>query len=157
MTDQPGLPAFGTPGLCLKCGRPINPEETMCEVCNRAGMTSPAATQMHGTVAVAIIGAVVGMGLVAGFLVGGAGPYSADVVEVDPVAEAAVVVTVEVANDGSRAGRARCELTAMDEVGSPVARTVALSPQVPPGTSIDFEAQIPGLSDDPARVSVRCQ
>jgi hypothetical protein len=45
----------------------------------------------------------------------------------------------------------------MDEVGSPVARTVALSPQVPPGTSIDFEAQIPGLSDDPARVSVRCQ
>jgi hypothetical protein len=108
-------------------------------------------------VAVAIIGAVVGMGLVAGFLVGGAGPYSADVVEVDPVAEAAVVVTVEVANDGSRAGRARCELTAMDEVGSPVSRTVALSPEVPPGTSIDFEAQIPGLSDDPARVSVRCQ
>ena len=54
MTDQPGLPAFGTPGRCLKCGRPIDPEETMCEVCNQAGMTSPAATQMHGTVAVAI-------------------------------------------------------------------------------------------------------
>jgi hypothetical protein len=158
MTDEPGgLPAFGTPGLCLKCGRPIDPEETMCEVCNRAGMTSPAATQMHGTLAVAIIGAVVGMALLAGALVGGVGPWTADVIEVDPVAEAAVVVTVIVENEGTRAGRARCELTAVTDTGSPVARTVALSPQVSPGGSLPFEAQIPGLSTDPARVVVRCQ
>jgi hypothetical protein len=158
MTSAPdNLPAFGTPGQCLKCGRPIDPEETMCEICNRAGMTSPAATQMHGTVAVAIIGAVVGMGLVAGLLVGGVGPFSASVTIVDAVAEAAVVVTVEVANDGSRAGRARCELTAIDDTGSPVARTVALSPTVPPGQSIPFDAQIPGVTVDPARVVVRCQ
>jgi hypothetical protein len=158
MTDSPGsLPAFGTPGQCLKCGRPIDLEETMCEVCNRAGMTSPAATQMHGTVAVAIIGAVVGMGLLAGALVGGVGPWAADVLEVDPVAEAAVVVTVMVENSGTRAGRARCELTAVDEDGSPVARTVALSPQVAPGGSLPFEAEIPGLASDPARVVARCQ
>jgi hypothetical protein len=157
MTDAPGLPAFGTPGLCLKCGRPIDPEETMCEVCNRAGMTSPAATQMHGTVAVAIIGAVVGMGLLAGALVGGVGPWTAGVLDIGPVAEAAVVVTVVVENDGTRAGRARCELTAVDERGSPVARTVALSPQVTPGGSVPFDAEIPGLVSDPARVVVRCQ
>jgi hypothetical protein len=152
-----GLPAFGTPGLCLKCGRPIDPEETMCEVCNRAGMTSPAATQMHGTVAVAIIGAVVGMGIVAGLLVGGAGPYGAEVVAVRPVAEAAVVVTVDVATDGTREGRARCERTAVDALGTPIARTVALSPAVPAGESVPFDAQIPGLTTDPAGVEVRCQ
>jgi hypothetical protein len=158
VTDPPdGVPAFGTPGRCLKCGRPIDLEETMCEVCNRAGMTAPSATQMHGTVAVAIIGAVVGMGIVAGWLVGGAGPYPAEVLAVAPVAEAAVVATVEVANEGTREGRARCELTAVDALGTPIARTVALSPAVPPGESVPFEAQIPGLTADPSRVEVRCQ
>jgi hypothetical protein len=158
MDDAPGsLPAFGTPGRCLKCGRPIDPEETMCEVCNRAGMTSPAATQMHGTLAVAIIGAVVSMGLLAGALVGGVGPWTADVLDIQPVAEAAVVVTVTVENEGTRAGRARCELTAVNANGSPVARTVALSPEVAPGGSRPFEAHIPGLVADPARVVIRCQ
>jgi hypothetical protein len=151
------LPAFGTPGRCLKCGRPIDPEETMCEVCNRAGMTSPAATQMHGTVAVAIIGAVVGMALLAGSLVGGVGPFAGSVTAVQPVEEAAVVVTVEVVNEGERAGRARCELTAINEIGNPVARTVALSPSVPGGDTVPFDAQIPGLTEDPSRVVVRCQ
>ena len=158
MSDAPAhLAAFGTPGRCLKCGRPIDPEETMCEVCNRAGMTSPAATQMHGTVAVAIIGAVAGMALLAGVLVGGVGPYAASVTAVQPVAEAAVIVTVEVANEGERAGRARCELTAIDTIGNPVARTVALSPPVPGGETLPFDAQIPGVTQDPERVVVRCQ
>ena len=158
MTDPTdSLPAFGTPGRCLKCGRPIEVEETMCEVCNRAGMTSPAATQMHGTVAVAVIGSVAGMAIVAGMLVGGVGPFAAAVRHVDPVAEASVVVEVEVANDGTRAGRARCELTALDTGGTPVARTVALSPEVPAGGSVPFEAQIPGLTTDPAGVTVQCR
>ncbi len=151
------LPAFGTPGRCLKCGRPIDPDDTMCEVCNRAGMTSPAATQMHGTVAVAIVGSVAGMAIVAGMLVGGAGPFAASVRHIDPLAEASVVVEVEVANDGTRAGRARCELVALDGNGTPVARTVALSPEVPPGGSVPFDAQIPGVTAEPAGVTVRCQ
>ena len=158
MSQAPGeLPAFGTPGRCLKCGRPIELQETMCEVCNRAGMTAPAATQMHGTVAVAIVGSVVAMGVVASILVGGVGPFTSDVLAVGPVAEASVVVTLQVNNQGSRAGRARCELTAVNGSGSPVARTVVLSPEVPPGESVPFDAQIPGLTTDPSRVMVRCQ
>lgn len=158
MSQAPAeLPAFGTPGRCLKCGRPIDLQETMCDVCNRAGMTAPAATQMHGTVAVAIVGSVVAMGVVASILVGGVGPFTSDVLAVGPVAEASVVVTLRVHNQGSRAGRARCELTAVNGVGSPVARTVALSPPVPAGGSVPFDAQIPGLTADPSRVMVRCQ
>jgi hypothetical protein len=158
MSQAPGeLPAFGTPGRCLKCGRPIDLQETMCDVCNRAGMTAPAATQMHGTVAVAIVGSVVAMGVVASILVGGVGPFTSDVLAVGPVAEASVVVTLQVNNQGSRAGRARCELTAVNGAGSPVARTVALSPQVPAGGSVPFDAQIPGLTTDPSRIMVRCQ
>jgi hypothetical protein len=158
MTDAPeSLPAFGRSGRCLKCGRPIDPAETMCEICNRAGMTSPAAMQMHGTLAVAIVGSVVALGVVASILLSGVGPYRASVVAIAPVAEAAAVVTVEVTNDGTRAGRARCEVTALDDGGSPVARTVALSPQVPPGETIPFEAQVPGLTENPARAVVLCQ
>jgi hypothetical protein len=144
-------------GRCLKCGRPIDPEETMCEICNRAGMIEPAATQMHGTLAVAVIGSVIAMGVAAALLLGGVGPFTADVLAVGPVAEASVVVTIEVTNEGSKAGRARCELTAVNPEGSPLARTVVLSPSVPPGESIPFEAQIPGLTTHPSRVVARCQ
>jgi hypothetical protein len=158
MSDAPGdLPAFGAAGRCLKCGRPIDPEETLCEICNRAGMTSPAATQMHGTVAVAVIGSVAAMGIVAGLLLGGVGPFTAEVLDVGPVAEASVIVTVEVTNEGTKAGRARCELTAVNAEGSPLARTVALSPEVPAADSVPFDAQIPGLTTDPDRVVARCQ
>lgn len=158
MSQAPAeLPAFGTPGRCLKCGRPIELQETMCDVCNRAGMTAPAATQMHGTLAVAIVGSVVAMGVVASILVGGVGPFTSDVLAVGPVTEASVVVSLQVNNQGSRAGRARCELTAVNGAGSPLARTVALSPPVPAGGSVPFDAQIPGLTADPSRVMVRCQ
>ena len=155
--DQGGLPAFGASGKCLKCGRPVNPEQTMCEVCNAAGMVEPAATQMHGTLFVAIVGSVVGLGVVAAILLGGVGPFTSHVMAIGPVAEASVVVNVEVLNEGTREGRARCELTAYDANDIPVARTVTLSPAVPPGGSIPFDAQIPGLTADPARVMVLCQ
>ena len=158
MSDAPTeVPAFGAPGRCLKCGRPIDVEETMCDICNQAGMVAPAATQMHGTVAVAIIGSVIVMGVVASVLVGGVGPFSGEVLAIGPVVETSVVVSVDVGNDGSRAGRAQCELTALNGEGSPVARTVALSPEVPAGGSVRFDAPIAGLTAVPARVTVLCQ
>jgi hypothetical protein len=106
---------------------------------------------------VAIVGSVIGMGVLASLLVGGAGPFTSEVMGIGPLAEASVVVSVQVDNQGTRAGRARCELTAVNEAGSPVARTVALSPEVPPDGSVSFDAQIPGLTSDPSRVMVRCQ
>jgi hypothetical protein len=38
-----------------------------------------------------------------------------------------------------------------------VARTVALSPEVVPGAALPFDAQIPGVTAEPARIVVRCQ
>jgi len=155
--DPGNLPAFGAAGKCLKCGRPVGPEQTMCDVCNAAGMVEPASTQMHGTLAVAIIGSVVGLAVLAGFFLGGVGPFASHVMAIAPVADASAVVTVEVRNEGTREGRARCEFTAYDANGSPVARTVVLSPEVAPGGSLTFDAQVPGLTADPARVMVLCQ
>src|SRR2546430_16569381 len=44
---------------CYKCGREIGPDETICAICNRAGMATPSATQYHGTIVVAIVTGVV--------------------------------------------------------------------------------------------------
>ena len=40
---------------CYKCGREIGPDESICRVCNRAGMATPSASQYHGTIVVAIV------------------------------------------------------------------------------------------------------
>ena len=50
---------------CIKCGRQIGPDETICEVCNRAGMATPSATQYHGTIVVAIVAGVIIMAIAA--------------------------------------------------------------------------------------------
>lgn len=158
MTDTPSaLPPFGAVGKCLKCGRPIDATETMCEVCNRAGMVAPAATQMHGTVAVAIIGAVAGLAILAGVLVGQPGPFAGAAADVGAVTATGVEVTVEVTNNGSREGRARCQLTAVDADGMEMAQTVVVSPPIDAGTRETFAATIPELTADPARVEVLCQ
>jgi hypothetical protein len=158
MTDAPDrLPAFGATGRCLKCGRPIDPGETMCEVCNRAGMVAPAATQMHGTLAVAIIGSVIGLGVLAALLLGGVGPFPAEVTAVTPVADTAVQATVELRNEGSRAGRARCQLTAVDAEGTTLSQVSVVSTEIAPGASAELTAEIRGLDEDPYRVVAVCQ
>ena len=49
---------------------------TRCaQVCNRAGMVAPSASQYHGTVAVAIILAVAGLAFAASLSLRGVGPY----------------------------------------------------------------------------------
>ena len=48
---------------CIKCGREVGPDVTICEVCNRAGMATPSASQYHGTVVVAIVLAVAALAI----------------------------------------------------------------------------------------------
>ena len=64
---------------CIKCGREIGPDESICDVCNRAGMATPSASQYHGTVVVAIVLAVAGLAVAASLSLRGVGPYGAEV------------------------------------------------------------------------------
>ena len=50
-----GAPARSDERRCIKCGREVGADESICEFCNRAGMATPSASQYHGTVAVAIV------------------------------------------------------------------------------------------------------
>jgi predicted nucleic acid-binding Zn ribbon protein len=157
MSEPSPAAADPRPGRhCYKCGRPIGPDQTICAECNRAGMATPSATQYHGTIVVSIVAGVVLLAVWASLALRGVGPYDAAVQSVTASAPDGALVSVAVHNQGTRAGRAKCTLDALDGNGNLVRTKSALSPQVPPGESVSFEAFIPGLPQLPDQVTVSC-
>jgi hypothetical protein len=141
---------------CYKCGREIGPDETICAICNRAGMATPSATQYHGTIVVAIVAGVVIMAIAASLSLRGIGPFQASALGMRADPPDGVLVTIHLANEGTKAGRATCLLVARDSAGGSMASHSVLSPQVAGGASITFDERIPGLPAEPAEVSVSC-
>jgi len=130
--------------LCPRCGTPVQPGGKVCEHCelpldgpaavryNPAGLALPSPVQGHATVLVGVIAAVGLLAIGAWFVTHGVGPFRSDVVSrsVDP-GTAALVVEVHVHNDGSRGGKARCQVRAVKPDGSLVSSPVQLTPTVP--------------------------
>jgi len=144
------------PRHCYKCGREIGPDETICSICNRAGMATPSATQYHGTIVVAIVAGVVILAIAASLSVRGIGPFTGAVLAVRADPPDGVLVTVQVTNQGSREGRAKCQLTARDASGQVLRIRAAISPPVPGGGTITFEEQVPNVTAEPASVEASC-
>ena len=145
-----------SPRQCYKCGRPIGPDETICAVCNRAGMATPSATQYHGTIVVAIVAGVVLLAVWASLAMSGIGPYEATVLRVTTDPPDGAIVSVQVSNLGTRAGRAKCALEAQNGAGIAIRVRSVVSPQVPAGGRVTFDDRIAGLTEPPARVTVIC-
>ncbi len=152
MSAQPERPGRH----CYKCGREIGPDQTICEICNRAGMATPSATQYHGTIVVAIVAGVALMAFWASLSLRGIGPFSGEVVSFRAAPPDSVVATLLVTNKGSKAGRAKCQLTARDAGGATLRVRDIVSAQVGAGGSISFDERIPGLATEPAAVVIRC-
>ena len=146
-----------TPELrhCIKCGREIGSDESLCKICNRAGMATPSATQYHGTIVVAIVVAVAALAWAASASLEGVGPYAA---EVRTVAEAEIGydITYAVTNEGDKAGRAKCRLVAFSESGRQLRALNALTASIPGGETAEEIQAIPGLEELPDRVQVSC-
>jgi hypothetical protein len=141
---------------CIKCGREVGPDESLCEVCNRAGMVAPSASQYHGTMVVAIIAGVVALAIWASLSMRGIGPYEARVTDVQPAPPGAVAVTIEVENLGTARGYGKCQLRALD-AGGTILRVQPLSAgPLEGGASGTFSARISGLAELPDRVTVLC-
>jgi predicted nucleic acid-binding Zn ribbon protein len=145
------------PRKCYKCGRQIGPDETICDVCNRAGMATPSATQYHGTIVVAIVAGVVIMAVAASLSLRGIGPFQGEVLHWQSDPPDGVVVQVQVTNEGTRAGRAKCQLAARDAAGNALRTRSSISPQVPAGGTITFTDRIPGLQSPPDSVGASCE
>ena len=144
------------PRRCYKCGREIGPDESICDVCNRAGMATPSASQYHGTVVVAIIAGVVGLAIWASLAMRGVGPYRAEVVSVTAAPPNAAVVTLRVENQGTARGSATCRLEARDANGHALRATNLTTGQIEGGQTGTFTDQIEGLAQQPASVTASC-
>jgi predicted nucleic acid-binding Zn ribbon protein len=144
------------PRHCYKCGREIGPDESICEICNRAGMATPSASQYHGTMVVAIIAGVVGLAIWASLALRGVGPYAAEVRAVVPDAPDGAIVTFLVANQGTSRGFAKCQLQALDATGRVLRSRSVVAGPLDGGASRSFSERIPGLAAMPALVTASC-
>ena len=141
---------------CIKCGREVGPDESICDVCNRAGMATPSASQYHGTVVVAIVLAVAGLAVAASLSLRGVGPYEAEVRGFEPTDSVGYVVTYSVTNEGTNAGRAKCQLVALDADGRQLRTHGTVTAQIAGGSTVELTEDIPGLDVEPATVNVSC-
>lgn len=144
------------PRHCYKCGREIGPDESICDVCNRAGMATPSASQYHGTMVVAIIAGVAGLAIWASLAMRGVGPYAADVLAIVPDPSDGAAVTFRVANEGTSRGFAKCQLQALDATGRVLRSRSVVAGPLEGGASRTFSERIPGLASLPASVTVSC-
>lgn len=140
---------------CIKCGREIGAEESICEFCNRAGMAAPSASQYHGTVVAAILLAVVGLAVAASLSLRGVGPYGAQFRSVAP-ADPGWTITYAVTNEGTNAGRAKCQLVALSGEGEELRSRNTVTSQIPGGATTEESETIAGLDVQPASVLVTC-
>jgi len=144
------------PRHCIKCGREVGPDESLCAVCNRAGMVTPSASQYHGTMVVAIIAGVVALAIWASLAMRGVGPYEAHVTDVQPAPPGGVAVTVEVENLGTARGYGKCQLRALDAGGSTLRVQPISAGPLEGGATRTFSTRITGLSQLPDEVTVSC-
>jgi hypothetical protein len=141
---------------CIKCGREVGPDESICEVCNRAGMATPSASQYHGTMAVAIIAGVVALAIWASLAMRGVGPYAAEVLDMVADPPDGATVTFRVENEGTSRGFANCQLVVRDAGGHQMrSRSVTAGP-LDGGADGTFTERVGGLPSDPASASVEC-
>jgi predicted nucleic acid-binding Zn ribbon protein len=145
------------PRHCYKCGREIGPDESICDVCNRAGMVAPSASQYHGTIAVAIITGVAALAIWASLAMRGIGPYTVDVVSVSNDPPDGALVTLLVENQGTSRGAATCRLEALDANGLPLRTSSLVTGQLDGGTSGTFSGRMSGLTNVPAKVVASCR
>jgi len=158
VTTPPGgerPPAPEPTHACIRCGAAVPLPDALCRTCNPASLTQPASSQAHGTVFLGIGLAVVGMAVALTILVGGVGPFRANLQDVVPDGDG-LLLTVAVENLGSRAGRASCRIWDPTYPGNPPVETYVRSPEVPAGSGLVFEQRVTGLGVAPRSLAVDC-
>jgi hypothetical protein len=106
-------------------------------------------------VVAAIILAVVGLAIAASLSLRGVGPYQAEVRGVAS-ADPGYAITFAVTNEGTRPGRAKCQLRALDGAGQRLRTANTVTAQIEGGATAEVTHEIPGLEQEPASVTVSC-
>jgi hypothetical protein len=139
---------------CARCGAPVALNVGLCERCNPLGLRDSASSQVHGTVLVAVIVAIVGLALAARLSVAGIGPFRAVVAGVTGDA-GGLLVRLDVTNDGTAAGSTTCRISdpTLQGSGKPV---FVMSPRIAPGSTITVEQRLTGFPGTDTSLAVDC-
>ena len=145
--------------ICPRCRTPVRPGRRVCEYCeqpldgpvalryNPAGLALPSPIQGHATVLVAVIAGVILLISGAWFLYHGVGPFHAQAVSQAKQADGSLLIELRVANDGSRAGKARCQVSGVKPDGTLLNSAVQLSPTVPGHQQVTFTLRADGKAN----------
>ncbi|MDP9468925.1 MAG: hypothetical protein M3P32_09355, partial [Chloroflexota bacterium] len=87
----------------------------------------------------------------------GVGPFRGEALQWTSDPPDGLLVRVQVANQGTQGGRAKCQLRALDASERVLRDWPAVSPEVPGGSTITFEERIAGIPAAPVSVTVRCR
>jgi hypothetical protein len=99
---------------------------------------------------------VAGLAIAASLSMRGVGPYRALVSEVAPGDPVGYAITVDVTNDGTATGRAKCQILAFDDAGRRVRSANTITARIAGGEATSVTVTIPGLEVEPARVTASC-
>jgi hypothetical protein len=144
--------------VCQHCEQPIDPApgQRPGVYYNPAGLALPSPIQGHATVLVAVALAIGLLGFLAFNALQGIGPFTATVVDQARTGPGGpVTVTLEVTNEGSRAGAARCHVTGRSGDGELISSQVTQSPSVRPRGSARFDVTL-GAIRQGSPLEVRC-
>jgi hypothetical protein len=136
---------------CVRCGKPVPLDVAMCEDCNPLGLSDPASTQVHGTVFLAVLLAVIALAVLGRLALSGVGPFTAAVTTVVPT-ERGLAVTLSVRNDGSKAAATTCRIVA-DGTG---ATAIVQTRQLQPGETTTLEASTTRFGRVPVSLTASC-
>jgi predicted nucleic acid-binding Zn ribbon protein len=151
---DPAASADAPTAACVRCGRPIPSDLSMCEDCNPLGVSQPSTSQAHGTVFLGIILAVVALALAGRLALAGIGPFEVEVAKVATAGDG-LAVTLNVRNTGTSAGTTRCRITDPEKRGTGPAAFV-LSPVVQPGAAVEFDAALTQFGTTPKTLDADC-
>jgi hypothetical protein len=151
---DPVAPAELTHG-CARCGAPVPPGVGLCEQCNPLGLRDSAASQVHGTVVIAVLVGFVLLAILARLAITGGGPYAATVDDV-VTSGTGLAVTVTVTNEGDGEGQTTCRLQDPSQLAGGLDAFV-LSPRIPAASTATFTSVVQEFGPTPIALIVECR
>lgn len=141
---------------CVRCGTTIPMDVALCERCNPLGLPQPASSQVHGTVFVGIVIAVIGLAILGRLALSGVGPFTGRIAETVS-APLGLSVTLTVTNEGSASGQTTCRISDPAQ-GSGVGPTAAYitSPVIAAGQTLTFSRTITELGSVRRLLAIAC-
>ena len=156
----PTTPSTATPPAepthgCARCGAPVGPGVGLCDECNPIGLRDVAASQVHGTVFIAVLVGFVLLAIVARVAITGGGPYPASVDGVTTQGTG-LAVTLTVTNQGDGEGQTTCRLQDAAQIAGGTSAFV-LTPRIPPRSSTTFSSVVTEFGSTPVALHIECR